>query len=55
LREIARGERADGRRVRVRYRIIEIEDQMYVWSEEENRIIKREKGGWEGREGGEEG
>jgi len=41
LREIARGERADGRRTRVGYRRIEIEGQTYTWSKEENRIVKR--------------
>jgi len=41
LREIARDERTGGRRARVGYRRIEIEDQMYIWSEEENRILKR--------------
>jgi len=41
LREIARDERADGRRARVGYRRIEIEGQMYIWSEEENIIVKR--------------
>jgi len=41
LREIAKDERADGRRARIEYRRIEIEGQMYIWSEEENRIVKR--------------
>jgi len=41
LREIARGEKADGRRARVGYRRIEKEGQMYIWNEEENRIVKR--------------
>jgi len=41
LREIARGERTDGRRARVGYRRIEIEGQTYVWKEEENRMVKR--------------
>jgi len=41
LREIARDERADGRRARVGYRRIEIEGQIYVWNEEKNRIVKR--------------
>jgi len=41
LKEIARGERADGRRARVEYRRIEIEDQIYVWNEEEERMVKR--------------
>jgi len=40
LRERTR-ERADGRRARVGYMRIEIEGQIYIWSEEENRIIKR--------------
>jgi len=31
----------DGRRTRVGYRRMEIEDQMYIWSEEENRIVNR--------------
>jgi len=39
LREIAKGERADGRRVG--YRTTEIEGQMYIWNEEEHRIVKR--------------
>jgi len=41
LREIARDERADGRRARVGYRRIEIEGQMYIWNKEENRIVKK--------------
>jgi len=41
LREIARDERADGRRARIGYKRIEIEGQMYIWSEEENSIVKR--------------
>jgi len=41
LRETARGEKADGRRARVGYSRIEIESQMYVWNEEEDRIVKR--------------
>jgi len=36
LREVARDEKANERRVR-----IEIEDQMYIWNEEENRIVKK--------------
>jgi len=36
LREIARDERADGKRARVGYRRIDIEGQMYIWSEKEN-------------------
>jgi len=43
LREIARDERADGRKARVGYRRIEIEGQIYIWSVEENRIVKRRK------------
>jgi len=41
LREIARGERANRRTARVGYRRIAIEDQMNIWSEEENKIVKR--------------
>jgi len=41
LREVARDEKANGRRTRLRYRRIEIESQMYIWNEEENRIIKK--------------
>jgi len=43
LREIARGERerADGKKARVGYRRIEIEGQLYVWSEEEDKIAKK--------------
>jgi len=41
LREVARGERANGRRTRVGYRRIEIEGQLYIWNEKENRIIKK--------------
>jgi len=41
LREIARGERADGKRARVGYRRIEMEGQMYIWNKEENRIVKK--------------
>jgi len=41
LREIARGERIEGRRVRVGYRKIEIKAQLYVKNEEENKIVKK--------------
>jgi len=41
LRDIARGEKADGRRAKVGHRKIEIEDQMYVCNKEENRIVKK--------------
>jgi len=41
LREIARGKRANGRRTRVGYRRIEIEGEMYIWNEGENRIVKK--------------
>jgi len=43
LRKIARSERADGRRAREGYRRIgiKIHMEMYIWSEEENKIIKR--------------
>jgi len=41
LREVARGEKANGRRIRVRYRRIEIEGQMYIWNEEENIIVNK--------------
>jgi len=40
LRKVARHKRADGRRARVRYMRIEIVDQMYIRSEEENRIVR---------------
>jgi len=41
LRVVGRGERTKRRRTRVGYRRIEIEGQLYVWNEEENRIIKK--------------
>jgi len=41
LREVARDEKANGKRTRVRCRRIEIEGQMYIWNEEENRIVKK--------------
>jgi len=41
LREVAKDEKANGRRTRIRYRRIEIEGQMYIWNEEENRIVKK--------------
>jgi len=40
LREVARGEKTNGRRTRIGYRRIEIESQLYIWNEEENRIVK---------------
>jgi len=40
-RVVARGERTKGKRTRVEYRRIEIEGQLYIWNEEENRIIKK--------------
>jgi len=39
LRVVARGERTNGRRTR--YRRTEIEGQMYIWNEKENRIVKK--------------
>jgi len=41
LREVARGERANGKRTRVGYSRIEIEGQIYIWNEKENRIVKK--------------
>jgi len=41
LRVVARGERTKGRRTRVGYRRIEIKGQLYIWNEEENRIVKK--------------
>jgi len=41
LRIVARGERTKGRRTRVGYRRIKIEGQLYIWNEEENRIVKK--------------
>jgi len=41
LRVVARGERTKGRKTKVGYRRIEIEGQLYVWNEEENRIVKK--------------
>jgi len=40
LREV-RGERANGGRTRVGYRRIEIKGQIYIWNEEETRIVKK--------------
>jgi len=41
LRVVTKGERTKRRRTRVGYRGIEIEGQLYIWNEEENRIAKK--------------
>jgi len=41
LREVARGERTNERRTKVGYRRTEIKSQLYIWNEEENRIVKK--------------
>jgi len=41
LREIAREKRADERKGRIGYRKIEIEGQLYVRSEEDDKIVKK--------------
>jgi len=41
LKVVTRGERTKERKTRVGYRKIEIEGQLYIWSEEENRIVKK--------------
>jgi len=41
LTVVAKRERTKGKRTRVGYRRIEIEGQLYIWNEEENRIVKK--------------
>jgi len=41
LKEVAREEETNGKRTRVGYTRIEIEGQLYIWDEKENRIVKK--------------
>lgn len=41
LRERAREEKMEGRRMKVGYRKIEIQGKVYVWSEERSEIIEK--------------